>query len=525
MKGLLTSIFAALALSGVQAQSQPATPKLVVTLTIDQLRTDYLENFSPLYGEKGFKRLLRDGKVYKNASYSFSDVDRSSAIASFYTGTTPSVHGIIANRWMDQTTLLPINCTDDSQYMGNYTTESSSPSLMLASTFADELKIATRNKAIVYAVAPFRDAAILSAGHSGDGAFWINTNTGKWCGSTYYQDFPWWLNQYNEREGIDIRINGMTWTPSHSTDKYKYLPEWRDMPFKYRLDEDRNNKFRRFTTTPFVNEEVNYLAKRLLENTNIAKDGITDLLAITYYAGNYMHKSSQEYAMELQDIYVRLDQTIASLIETIEQQVGLNDVLFCIASTGYVDSDASDLGMYRVPTGTFYLNRCAGLLNMYLMAIYGEGKYVDAHYDQQIYLNHKVIEQKKLSLDEVQNKATEFLMQFSGVNETYSSHQLLLGSWSPEMELIRNGFHRKRSGDLLIECLPGWKVIDENHPLQERTVRNGYVPMPIIFFGNKVRAEIIDAPITVDHVAPTLSRALRIRAPNASKAMPINHLR
>src|SRR5699024_6584239 len=52
-KGLITSILA-LTFSGLQAQPLPASPKLVVTLTIDQLRTDYMEAFSSLYGEKGF---------------------------------------------------------------------------------------------------------------------------------------------------------------------------------------------------------------------------------------------------------------------------------------------------------------------------------------------------------------------------------------------------------------------------------------------------------------------------------------
>ena len=61
-KGLITSILA-LTFTGLQAQPLPATPKLVVTLTIDQLRTDYMEAFSTLYGEKGFKRLMRRESV------------------------------------------------------------------------------------------------------------------------------------------------------------------------------------------------------------------------------------------------------------------------------------------------------------------------------------------------------------------------------------------------------------------------------------------------------------------------------
>ena len=107
-KGLITSILA-LTFSGLQAQPLPASPKLVVTLTIDQLRTDYMEAFSSLYGEKGFKRLLREGKVFRQAEFPFCGTDRASAIAAIYTGTTPSMNGIIAEQWLDAGTLRPIN--------------------------------------------------------------------------------------------------------------------------------------------------------------------------------------------------------------------------------------------------------------------------------------------------------------------------------------------------------------------------------------------------------------------------------
>ena len=99
MKGLLTSLITVLTFTGLQAQSLPAAPKLVVGLTIDQLRTDYLEAFSSLYGEKGFKRLWKEGRVFYNAEYTFSGTDRESAMAAIYTGTTPSVNRIIDKRW------------------------------------------------------------------------------------------------------------------------------------------------------------------------------------------------------------------------------------------------------------------------------------------------------------------------------------------------------------------------------------------------------------------------------------------
>ena len=156
MKGLLTSLITVLTFTGLQAQSLPAAPKLVVGLTIDQLRTDYLEAFSSLYGEKGFKRLWKEGRVFHNAEYTFSGVDRASAIAAIYSGTTPSMNGIISKRWMDAATLRPVNSTDDTAFMGYYTDQTVAPTKLLTSTIADELKIATQGKGLVYACPQLR---------------------------------------------------------------------------------------------------------------------------------------------------------------------------------------------------------------------------------------------------------------------------------------------------------------------------------------------------------------------------------
>ena len=518
-KGLITSILA-LTFSGLQAQPLPTTPKLVVTLTIDQLRTDYLEAFTSLYGEKGFKRLMKEGKVYSQAEFPFTGVDRASAIATIYTGATPSINGIIAENWLDRETLRPKNCMDDANFMGNYTHESSSPSALLTSTIADELKIATRNKALVYAIAPFRDAALLGAGHAGNGAFWLNEYTGKWCSTTYYKEFPWWLSQYNERQSPDFRIKEMIWTPSLPTASYSFLPEWRTEPFRYRFESERTNKYRRLITSPFINDEVNKLTELLLEKSTIGQDNTPDLLSLTYYAGNYNHYSVQEYAMEMQDSYVRLDRSLATLLDLIERKIGLQHTLFCITSTGYTDPEKPDLNLYRIPGGEFHINRCSTLLNMYLMATYGEGQYVEAFYNQHIYLNHKLIERKQLHLAEIQKKSAEFLAQFSGVAEVHYGNDLLIGSWSPQKERIRKGFHPKHSGDLIINILPGWTVIQEKES-DNRVIRLAHTPTPLIFIGAGIKPTTISTPISIECLAPTLSGIMRIRAPNACNATPL----
>ncbi len=260
MKRIITSVLTVMAFGLQVSHAQHSGPKLIIGLTIDQLRTDYMEAFAPLYGDKGFKRLWREGRVYKNAGYNFNVTDRAAAVASLYTGTTPSVNGIISEYYLDRSTLRPRNVVDDPAFMGYYSEEFSSADQLLTSTLGDELKIATRGKALVYSIAPFREAAVFAAGHSANGAFWINNITGKWSGTTYYEDFPWWVSQYNDRKALDFRLNGMTWTPLLPVNNYKYLTgNWEQEDFKHKFDDVRSRKFRKFKTSPLVNEEVNAL--------------------------------------------------------------------------------------------------------------------------------------------------------------------------------------------------------------------------------------------------------------------------
>ena len=209
MKGrFITSLLAVFAIAGLQAQDVQV-PKLVVGLTIDQLRMDYIEAFSSMYGERGFKRLWKEGRVYRNAEYDFTDVDKASSVAAIYSGANPFVNGIVGDSWLDRGSLRVINCVDDSDFMGVYTSESTSPNRLKVSNLSDELMIATQGGAEVYSIAPTREMAVLSAGHASKGAFWLNDETGKWSGTTYYGNFPSWVSTYNDRQGLDFRINNL----------------------------------------------------------------------------------------------------------------------------------------------------------------------------------------------------------------------------------------------------------------------------------------------------------------------------
>src|SRR6186997_701595 len=79
-----------------------ASPKLIVGIVVDQMRPDYLERFRNRFVKGGFKRLLREGFNCEQANYSYVPTFTAPGHACIYTGTPPSVNGIIANDWFDR---------------------------------------------------------------------------------------------------------------------------------------------------------------------------------------------------------------------------------------------------------------------------------------------------------------------------------------------------------------------------------------------------------------------------------------
>ena len=191
-------------------------PRLVVNITIDQLRSDFLEAYAPLYCSDGFRKLMEQGTVYENASYPMQQTDRASAVSTVITGSVPYFHSIIGQRWINRATLLPQRCTEDIRQ-----NDAPSPVHLSVSTLGDELKVATHGEARVFAIAPFCDTAVLSAGHAADGALWLDEQTGQWTTTKYYS---------NQTETTLLNINKLN--ESHHCHIIHFSP---DYPYQLRL--------------------------------------------------------------------------------------------------------------------------------------------------------------------------------------------------------------------------------------------------------------------------------------------------
>jgi hypothetical protein len=519
MRKFISSLLAILVVTNIEAQQQ--IPKLVVCITVDQLRGDYIEYFYNTFGERGFKRILNEGLVYKNIRFEFSNINEASAFATIFTGSNPRFHGISSLKQYDFDNNRETSVLYDANFLGNFTKDHFSPKALLSSTIGDELKIASGGRSDVYTIAPQPEEAILSAGHAANCAFWLDDINGKWATTTFYKDVPWYVDHYNNgNDALPTRVGKMTWTPLLSN--YKAFPYTVEQTtFRYTFADKAKDCYPRLKTSPFINDEVNKLALNFLEYAAFGSRSCPDMLALTYYAGNYSATGNQEYSKEIQDTYYKLDKNLESLFDAIDKKVGLKNTLIVFTGTGYYNSEETIPASMNIINGEFHPKRCVALLNMYLMAIYGQkSNWVTGYYDNQIYLNRKAIDDAKLSIDEVENKAASFLREFSGIQLVTTNHELLTSEWNETTAGLSKGTHHLRRGNLIIDLLPGWTINYDNNQ-QVRTVRNNAVLTPLVFMGNGLKPRHIYREVKATEIAPTIAHVLRIRPPNASDSTPL----
>lgn len=468
-------------------------PRLVVNISIDQLKADYLQEFLPRLGSNGLKKLLQEGLVYENVSCPFFPVDRSSASAVLSSGTVPFYNGIPSGEWMSRKSMRLIQSTTDQVSLLTPRGGAPTPVNLVVSTIGDELKIATKNQGKVYSVAPECDAAIMLAGHVADGVAWIDRQSGLWTSSAYYaKTTPEWIASYNKSNPAAKKIKSDVHALTGATRVSDYL------------------------TSDVVNNDVTEMAINCLAVENLGMDDVPDILNVQYYAGTFRHLSVYDNQTQLSATYAKLDAAIVRLVNVVQQRVGAAKVLFVVSSTGYFDEPVIDYTQHRVPSGTVYVNRTSNLLNMYLSAIYGQAHYVDGYHDNQIYINHKIVEQKRLKLNEVLERSREMLILSDGIRNAYTSFGLTSAS-DPDLKLLRNGYNVDVCGDLILDVAPGWKVLNEDNNRCQKWSQYGFA-FPVVFYGMGVKAAKVSAPVSADQIAPTICKSIHIRAPNACKS-------
>lgn len=493
----------------------------MVGIVVDQLRTDYVEYLKELFGEKGFRQLMQKGVFIRDLDFRRSADDAAAATAVLYTGNWPSANGVPSAGIYDPTTkrslpaMLPADAGASS---GKY-----SPEALRLSTIADEIAIDGAGLAAVYSVAADPQQAVIMTGHAGTSAAWIDDNNARWAGSSYYTDFPQALQRINQFNPLSRRLDTLQWKPSRPLSEYPGLPgQKKYYPFRHSFYTNDRNAVRRFKTAAPVNDVVTDAAIEIIKSRNLGKRGdAIDMINLAYTAAPYKESADGDFRVELEDTYLRLDAQLGRLLDEIDRNVGLDNTLVYLASTGYYDDATVDDPKYRIPGGEFSLKRAESLLNAYLSAKYGNADFIDAIHDGQVYIDRRAVEQRGQRIDAVRADAREFMSKMSGVAGAYTLSEVLAGD-NPDISYLALSVDPKTCGDVFLTFFPGWTVKDDiSYPPTDYPVRYGQVLTPGFILWPALEATTIDTPVEAVTLAPTITSNLHIRSPNGALRRPL----
>ncbi len=511
-------------------------PKLVVGIVVDQMRYDYLYRFSEKYGEGGFKRLMKEGFLCKNAQFNYVPTYTGPGHASIYTGTTPAIHGIAANEWFDKKTKREIYCTDDKNVKAVGTLNKSglmSPINLDATTIGDEIKISSNNKAKVIGISLKDRSSILPAGHAADAAYWMDFSNGNFITSSFYRnDLPKWLVDFNGKQLVRKYLQA-GWNTLLPLDKYteslpddnsfEKAPNKKGKPvFPYEFSKQlEKDHFEIIKATPFGNSITKELAIATIEGENLGVDNICDMLCVSFSSTDYVGHEFGPKSVELEDVYIRLDKDLEEFFIYLDTKIGKgNYTLFLTADHGASEVPAY-LQSQKINSGYADTKAIKRKLKKELFKEYGDSL-VMTYINQQVYLNDSIIALKKLDKFAIEKFCIPILLSFPEIGDVTCGEQLILQTQTDILfrAQVQRGFNNKRSGDILVAYKPGF--IDHEKTGTTHGSSFSYdAHVPVLFFGFGINAGSTLRPVFITDIASTICQLLNIPYTNGNIGNPI----
>ena len=532
--------------------SGPApAPRLVLQITVDQLRGDLPERYLSEMGPGGFRYLLEQGVVYGNAHHAHSNTETVVGHTTLATGAHPATHGLIGNMWFDRAENRMVYNIEDSRYpllsadadvdqateidptQKAARSDGRSPSNILVSTFSDELAIHTAGGARIFAVSVKDRGAVTMAGHAGK-AFWFSKASGEFVTSRfYYEEYPDWVTAFNAtRPGQ--RYADSNWELLHKPEAYLFGDQ-DDQPwetalgsfgrvFPHAYGSGDGNYFNTYLTLSPAGDELTLdFAKLLIENEDLGADEVTDFLAVSFSSTDYVGHLFGPSSLEAEDNLLRLDRTLASLLSFVDEKVGLANTLVVLSADHGGPEPPPQMEQFGlevdyVDPGTW--DKQAGIAS--IKAQFGIGEeLIEAFFPPYIYLNRDVISNRGVDPAVIEDAVVNEVMKFKGVSLAVSSTALMEGR-VPDTALTRailNSHNPRRSGDIFIVFEPNWFI--NNFDGLEVASTHGSpwrydTFVPVIFAGANLRPQRIYREIHTVDVATTLSAYVGTKQPSGA---------
>lgn len=519
---LACSLVAAFVALSVLAATPPRDkrPTLVVGIVVDGLSDDYLSLLRSHFGDDGLLQFMNHGAAFTDIEYG-DDLDAVASTAIVMSGAAPAVNGIPSNYVYDPATRRTRNILSDA---GSTTGASGNltPTALLVSTLADEIRIDAAGTGTVHAIAPDAERAILMAAHAGNSAMWIDDNTGKWTSSSFYRETPQPVMMRNVGRPLSMALDTMSWTPLRPIDTYPDLPAHKKLyPFRHLFQRGDNNRFTAFKASPLANSAVTDMAVDYIRTLGCGTREATDMLGLGYNLEPYPYTRDADNRVETIDAYLRFDRDIARLLRAIDNGPGRQNTVIFLAGTPAPAASRRDDEKWAIPHGEFSAKKAISLLNMYLIALHGNGEWATGYHNRQIYLNHDHIKASNLDLHTIREQAAEFLSRMSGVSHVYTIDEVVGGHAGDNATSLKRNISLKHAGDLLITINPGWESVDDDFRTDRRVARAAYIPAPLYILAPGVAPVTVDARVDARAIAPTVARLIRIRAPNGASLAPV----
>lgn len=523
MPRLLIALVASMAALGAGAVNE-GQARLLVNIMVDGLDADYLDLLREQFGNDGFRRLQQQGVSF-TADYGTS-IDCAAATATVFSGAAPSTSGIGGSMTFDRRTLKQKPVYADASVLGNFTNQPYSPAALRVTNISDESRIASGGTNSVYSIAADAATSIGMAGHAATSALWLDSRTGNWASSTAYPEMPVIVATRNRTTPLSMRLDTMSWTPTLDPASYPALPDHLTRyPFRYVFPRANAARLDMFAASPLFAREATALASELIVKQKLGRTpGVTDIVNIAVSLNPIEWGKSADKRVETMDAYIKLDRCLAQLFADIDRSAGMNNTAVLLASTPPRQQRRRDDERWNLPYGEFSARKAASLLNLYLIALHGNGAYVSHFNDGHIYLNHKLIEELKLDLATVRREAAQLLSGMTGVDRVFTLDDILAGRAGEKAEALRRNTVAANAGDLLVKVAPGFEIIDDfdnEIPAESRTAMvqtSGMATSPFYILAPNIEPQTLSAPVDVRSVAPTIAGILRIRSPNAAGA-------
>ncbi len=520
----------------------PARPKLVVGIVVDQMRWDYLYRYYDRYGADGFKCLMRDGFRCEQTVINYLPSYTAPGHTCIYTGSVPAIHGIAGNEWLEGGKFT--YCTDDKSVMpvgGSMKWGQMSPRNLLTTTVTDELRLATNFRSRVFGISLKDRSSILPAGHTGK-AFWFDDSTGNFATSTYYgQTLPQWVTRFNARRWADTILakdwslldDAATYTQSEPNNgRYEGLfdkaePLRADFPHegKYFMGKGAL-KYNSVRKLPGGNWLTLQFAKRCIAANALGQGPDADFLTVSLSATDYAGHQFGPNAVELEDMYRRLDCELARFLKYLDEEVGVGKYTIFLTADHGAAHNSLYLNDKGIPAGNVSEGDFRKELNAFLKKETGKDSLVQSLENYQVYFSEAAL--KGAAFDDKLKLQLMTMMWLRKRPEVAFALDLDLNGWNqlpqPIQQMAVNGFYRPRSGAIQIILKPGYYAGYAPTGTTHGTWNPYDTHIPLLWYGWGIPKGETHREVYMTDIAATVAALLHIQMPNGCVGKPITEL-